>query len=491
MKRCLPWLLCLALHLILALSAHEADAWQNSIVLHPGYRSLSYSLPNHHFLLKLSVWYPTKRKPSLIKEGVWTFQAARHAPLLHGPWPMILLSHDNSESSLSHHGLAAAFASKGYIVVAPTHDRDNADDMSLLFHESELVVRALQIKSSMDFILEHPLFSPEIDRSRIAYLGFGLPSAAGLLLRGATLTPDGWNDFYARHCASAGIGTNAATDKKNDSATPQKEGILAGQAASSRSADKSEADTNLPAPPPNLNPGARDSLLSGTVHADERKKSDWCSPMVAYKMDRLVQTMRRRLNDEKTNLSSADQAGRERERLLQRQAAIVSRFHARSVNRHASFASLPSPPVILPLLPPPQTNTDVLDNRFCALAFVSPGFSFMFEPGSLSAINTPSLFIGASKDTLNIPQEQALRFASLAGANAEYAELPKASIVHLRENCSDSDPAAALASLCGNIPDMERTSLHQLLAMLLHDFFCRAFKNTDSSVNAPRTAMAN
>ncbi len=422
----LPFLWFL-LSFLLFLPAWQADARQGTQALNPGYRSLSYSLPSQHLLLKMSVWYPTRRKPSNIKEGPWLFRVARNAPVLPGPWPLIVLSHDSTGTSLSHHDLAAAFASRGFIVAAPTHDHDNAYDMSLLFHDRQLFLRALQLKSAVDFILEHPQLGPEIDRARIAYLGFGMPSSAGLLLAGAHTTSGGWQDFYRICC----------TDHERSSTTGE-------------------------------------SSAKSVPAADRAAQSPWCSAMLARKIDKLIQSMQQRTQEKKTKIRYSSNASQERKRLFRRLADQSARAH-RSYGAKGENGPLPHVPVILPLLPPPSDDGTMTDTRFGALAFVSPGFSFLFDEAGLAPVKIPVLFIGATGDRLNVPQEQAERFYSFMQRTAEYALIGKGDAPSFQAKCAESDPAFDLSSLCGSVSDAERTLLHQQLCIILTDFFERAF----------------
>ena len=149
-------------------------------------------------MLHMGVWYPTLRRPSAVKAGRWNFRAARNAAILDGPWPIIILSHDITGDAWAHHDLAASLARRGFIVAAPTHDHDNGEDMRMLWSDRELPLRAVQIRAALDVVLEHKQIGPQADATRVGYLGFGLTAPAGLLLAGASLTPDGWQDFVEK-----------------------------------------------------------------------------------------------------------------------------------------------------------------------------------------------------------------------------------------------------------------------------------------------------
>ena len=439
---------CACLFCALCLLPCDAQAELSGQAVYPGYRSLSYSLPSQHILLKLSVWYPARRKPRTVKEGDWSFRAARSAPVLHGPWPMLILSHDSAETSLSHHDLAAALAMRGFIVVAPLHDHDNADDMRLLFHDLQLVMRAMQLRSAVDFILEHPQIGPEIDRSRIGYVGFGTPASAGLLLAGAQLTPDGWAAFCSKDAGAArGEGKGQA-----QKASP-------GNAAAGEKADGK--------------PG-------GALASRKPAPSPWCRDMLAYRMERLVSSMRERTQEMASKKSYAANASADRARVFKRLSDFAERNHRR-IMRQSGDALLPPPPVALPLLPPLSGEATLSDPRFRALAFVSPGYSFLFEKASLAAIRRPALFIGLEKDSLNIPLEQASRFADMMEGDVRYALLHGADARAVSAPCPPNSPLFPLESICGG-NSQTRTRVHHALLDLLGDFFMQALPSP-----APRT----
>ena len=197
MRRTLRRVSCFVLVLALTLPTPTV-AKDEKPVIHAGYRTLASSLPSERLMLHMGVWYPTLRRPSAVKVGNWNFRAARNAPIHSGPWPVIILSHDVTGDAWAHHNLAASLARRGFIVAAPTHDHDNAEDMRMLWADRELPLRAVQLRAALDVVLEHKQIGPQADVSRVGYLGFGITAPAGLLLAGASLTPDGWQSFVEK-----------------------------------------------------------------------------------------------------------------------------------------------------------------------------------------------------------------------------------------------------------------------------------------------------
>ena len=194
MRRVSCFVLVLAF-VVFAAFLPRAEAKDEKPVIHAGYRTLSSSLPSERLMLHRGVWYPTLRRPGNVKVNDWAFRGARNAPIMEGPWPVVVLSHDVTGNAWAHHEIAAALARRGFIVAAPTHDHDNGEDMSMLFSDRELPLRATQLRAALDMVLEHKHLASQADASRVGYLGFGLTAPAGLLLAGASLDADGWPDF--------------------------------------------------------------------------------------------------------------------------------------------------------------------------------------------------------------------------------------------------------------------------------------------------------
>ena len=158
----------------------------------------------------------------------------------------------------------------------------------------------------------------------------------------------------------------------------------------------------------------------------------------------------------------------------------MARSHQRQL-RLARIRDIPTPPVALPLLPPLSHNTPVADERFRAMAFVSPGFSMLFSQDSLADVHIPCLFVGAEKERWNRPSEQARRFVAMLGQNTEYQLLHQADAPSLQTTCPDADPAMPLASLCNSVDEETREAIHARLVSMLQEFFNRVMGRADAS----------
>lgn len=474
-----------------------AEARQKSQTIYAGYRTLSSSLPAQRLMIHMGVWYPTRRKSGTVKVGDWSFSAARNAPIMEGPWPVVILSHDVTGSAWTHHDIAAELASRGFIVAAPTHDHDNGEDMALLFSDRELPVRALQLRAALDVVLEHPQIGAQADASRIAFLGFGMPASAGLLLAGGEMTPDAWADF----CGERTPVKPASEDGDEDMTIPSPELTLPDTIKPDIRPDNEIPPISVPevVPPKPVAEHSIPEELSGTVQnflvtpalADEGLSPDvrellrptdspWCRPFLSGRMDELVESMRHRTLEREEKTVMMHVAVKAREQLFRRLADSVARSHQRQL-RLARIRDIPTPPVALPLLPPLSHNTPVADERFRAMAFVSPGFSMLFSQDSLANVHIPCLFVGAEKERWNRPSEQAKRFVAMLGKNTEYQLLHQADAPSLQTTCPDADPAMPLASLCNSVDAETRDTIHARLVFMLQDFFNRVMGRADTS----------
>ncbi len=479
--------------LTVLLLAPGAEARQKAQTIYAGYRTLSSSLPAQRLMIHMGVWYPTRRKAGTVKIGDWSFRAARNAPVMEGPWPVIILSHDVTGSAWTHHDIAAALAARGFIVAAPTHDHDNGEDMALLFSDRELPVRALQLRAALDVVLEHPQIGPQADTSRIAFLGFGMPASAGLLLAGGEMTPDAWEEF----CGEKAGRTGAEVQEEESITIPSPELTLPDTIRPDIRPDDEIPPISVPeVVPPKpvaeafpeakslqnflVTPALADEILSPDVQALLRPKdSPWCSSFLSSRMDELVADMRHRTLEREEKTAMRHVAVAAREQLFRRLSDSVARSHQRQL-RLAKARGIPTPPVALPLLPPLSHNTPVADARFRAMAFISPGFSMLFNQSSLSAVHIPCLFVGAEMERWNRPSEQAKRFVAMLGKNTEYMLLHHADAPSLQTECPDADPAMPLASLCNSVDAETREAIHSRLVSVLQEFFNRVLGRSDA-----------
>lgn len=189
----LRFLLCL---LLLALPT----VGQAASAFYPGFKTLGVWQEEQNLRMDINVWYPSIRRPSDVAYGPWALQVARNGREVEGRFPLILLSHDSTGSRFSHHETAALLARSGFVVAAPTHNGDNANDMPSLFTLRQIMDRVGQLRATLGVLLKHADIGHSIDADRVAVLGFGVGGTAALMLGGALPQPQGWEGY----CAKAG-----------------------------------------------------------------------------------------------------------------------------------------------------------------------------------------------------------------------------------------------------------------------------------------------
>lgn len=168
----------------------------------PGFRTLGIWNEEAGERLDLAVWYPCGRQPKELNYPPWTITGAPNAKPAEGEFPLIALSHATPADRFSYHDLAAQLASEGFVVVAPTHLRDNMNDMSDLFSWGQIEKRAGEIRLALNRILSEPALGASVSKKKIGVIAFGAGATASLLLGGALPNCRLWSDY----CARAGEG---------------------------------------------------------------------------------------------------------------------------------------------------------------------------------------------------------------------------------------------------------------------------------------------
>ena len=152
---------------------------------HPGLKLLGTLAQQANARLSIAVWYPSLRSPSDIRIGSRLMLAAQNGKAFPGFYPVLLISHDAGGSRFALHDLAEFLARNGFVVIAPSHPGDTADDASLFFTAAYLVDRPRHILAALEAALKDPELAPLCDTSRIGLMGVGSGTATVLQLAGA------------------------------------------------------------------------------------------------------------------------------------------------------------------------------------------------------------------------------------------------------------------------------------------------------------------
>ncbi|CAK7038755.1 MAG: hypothetical protein DELT_00689 [Desulfovibrio sp.] len=151
----------------------------------PGFRSLGLWGDEKNTRLDIAVWYPTHRATRDVNLEGWSFRAGMNRDPVPGLHPVILLSHNAASSRAASHDLAAHLARHGFVVIAPTHRKDNADDTSGFFHAAIYAERPVDLILALERTYADPTLAAVMDRNRIGVLGVGSGAVTALQLAGA------------------------------------------------------------------------------------------------------------------------------------------------------------------------------------------------------------------------------------------------------------------------------------------------------------------
>lgn len=148
----------------------------------------------------VAVWYPTKQTPRPTTFiGASLMSVARDGAIEGTGLPLIVLSHGNGGSGLSHVDLAMALASAGYVVAAPTHAGDNYADASRQSSPTLFSERAGQLRATIDYMLGKWGGARQIDNRRIGAYGMSAGAFTVLTLAGGQPRMD----VIPRHCRTS------------------------------------------------------------------------------------------------------------------------------------------------------------------------------------------------------------------------------------------------------------------------------------------------
>ena len=189
--------LCVAFFLIASFYlASPPDAL--SAGYNAGFRTIGEWSEEDKNRMDLMIWYPTAKGEREITISPWTVYGAPNAKCVGGKFPLLVISHLTPGNRFSHRELAAFFARRGYIVVVPTHPRDNLDNMDDLYTWNQLLRRAENIDRAIGLAANYPEIKGALDLTKIGFIGFGAGGATGLLLGGAIPNCASWQTYCHR-----------------------------------------------------------------------------------------------------------------------------------------------------------------------------------------------------------------------------------------------------------------------------------------------------
>ncbi len=151
--------------------------------------------------IEVALWYPTAdsvRNQEIGEDGRYYSVALAGTPLqTENEQNLILLSlptfaHNHTYSTLSH-----VLAQNGFVVATITHNGDWAQDMRYSFSAVQFPLRALHIKSTIEYVLNDTRFI--VDSRNISVLSFYETAMAPLITYGLPINQTNYNAFCERN----------------------------------------------------------------------------------------------------------------------------------------------------------------------------------------------------------------------------------------------------------------------------------------------------
>lgn len=161
-----------------------------------GFRPISIHDPVNGGSMPGYVFYPTVQPSQVTWRGPYELHATPAAPAIPGAKPLVVISHGHGGSDLGHHDLAVYLAGHGFVVATLEHPGDNFHDTSGTGRPVVLDGRPIQVKATIDMLLDDPHWKGLVDPDRIGVTGFSAGGYTALMLVGAVPR----FDLFIDHC---------------------------------------------------------------------------------------------------------------------------------------------------------------------------------------------------------------------------------------------------------------------------------------------------
>jgi predicted dienelactone hydrolase len=156
-----------------------------------GLRDIQISPDSRGPQISAQLWTPCAALPGPIvvdsEAGPVTIQGVKDCAARGKNLPLIVISHGMFGDRFSHHDTAAFLADNGFAVVTLNHTQDSVAAIKTKTADniSSFLVRPVDIKRAIDFLVKNPPASVDIDARRIGFFGFSRGGYTGLVLAGA------------------------------------------------------------------------------------------------------------------------------------------------------------------------------------------------------------------------------------------------------------------------------------------------------------------
>ena len=161
-----------------------------------GYRMIEAADPVMGAAIPIRLLYPALGPERDERAGPYQLHVAANAPPLAQDQSLVVVSHGNGSTSLTHRGLAAHLARAGFVVALVDHPGNMRGDNDLQFTAANLENRPRQVRLALDAIFADPALGPHL-RPDVGMIGHSMGGYTALAVAGGKPTaferetPDG------------------------------------------------------------------------------------------------------------------------------------------------------------------------------------------------------------------------------------------------------------------------------------------------------------
>ncbi|MFN9118307.1 MAG: alpha/beta hydrolase family protein [Gemmatimonas sp.] len=134
--------------------------------------------------LPLMALYPTDTPAQPQHFGPYTMEVAVNAPVCAGRYPVVLISHGNNGSPLTHRDTATHLARHGFVVLLPEHVGNSRSDPSLENTIERLRVRPQQVHDAFEALQRDAELGEHADPHWRAIVGHSIGACTALTAAG-------------------------------------------------------------------------------------------------------------------------------------------------------------------------------------------------------------------------------------------------------------------------------------------------------------------
>ncbi|OUJ76164.1 alpha/beta hydrolase family protein [Hymenobacter crusticola] len=165
-----------------------------------GYFSAEVADPQLGLTFPMIVFYPTITLGKMQALGMYQLDVAQEAPVREGVFPLVLISHGNGGSGMTHRLLAHYLARHGFVVGLPDHPFNNRLDNSWEKTVQNLTHRPRHLELAINELFENPHVTKFLKPDTVGLIGHSVGGYTALALAGGAPSSFPWesadNQFH-------------------------------------------------------------------------------------------------------------------------------------------------------------------------------------------------------------------------------------------------------------------------------------------------------